>query len=68
MNDHNKSTAIKTVPCEICLKEVPRSEAKVVEVDDYVLYFCGLDCFGKWQEKEVGNKGHKKAPTENRGS
>jgi len=36
------------VPCEICLKEIPVSEAKMAEAADYVAYFCGLDCFEKW--------------------
>jgi len=37
------------VACEVCLKEVPKSEAAVAEAADYFLYFCGLDCFQKWQ-------------------
>jgi len=39
------------VACEVCLKEIPRSEATVAEVTDYVAYFCGLDCYDKWQAK-----------------
>ena len=39
------------VACEICLKEVPRSEAAVSETRDYVMYFCGLDCYEKWQQR-----------------
>jgi len=39
-----------TVKCELCLKEIPRSEAKSAEATDYVLYFCGLDCFEKWEK------------------
>lgn len=35
--------------CEVCLKEVPRSEASMAEARDYVAYFCGLDCYDKWQ-------------------
>ena len=42
------------VVCEMCLKEVPRSEATVPEATDYVVYFCGLDCYGKW--KSQGDK------------
>ena len=36
------------VKCEVCLKEIPRSEAKSAEAIDYVVYFCGLDCYEKW--------------------
>jgi len=43
----------KLVECEICMKEIPRSEAKMEEASNYVAYFCGLDCFDKW--KSTGN-------------
>jgi hypothetical protein len=46
--EHKPTDQIR-VKCEICLKEIPRSEAKSAEAVDYVLYFCGLDCFEKWQ-------------------
>jgi hypothetical protein len=36
------------VPCEVCLKEVPKSEAAIAEARDYVAYFCGLECYEKW--------------------
>lgn len=39
------------VACEVCLKEIPRSEATVAEAADYVAYFCGLDCYDEWQAK-----------------
>ena len=39
------------VKCETCLKEVPQSEAKCAEAVDYVVYFCGLDCYEEWIEK-----------------
>jgi len=41
------------VKCEICLKEIPQSEAKNVEANDYVAYFCGLDCYEKWREENI---------------
>jgi hypothetical protein len=37
------------VACDVCLREVPRSEAVVPEAADYVAYFCGLQCFEKWK-------------------
>ncbi|HEY5602811.1 MAG TPA: DUF3330 domain-containing protein [Gammaproteobacteria bacterium] len=40
------------VECEICLKEIPISEAKNQEASDYVFYFCGQDCFEKWRNSE----------------
>jgi hypothetical protein len=37
------------VKCDVCLKEIPRSEARSAEAVDYVAYFCGLDCYQQWQ-------------------
>lgn len=41
------------VPCEVCLKEVPRSEAAIAEACDYVAYFCGLECYEKWRRERA---------------
>ncbi len=49
VDTEQKSTEM--ISCEICLKEVPRSDAKMAEVDDYVAYFCGLDCYDKWRHQ-----------------
>lgn len=43
----------ETIACEVCLKEIPCSEAKIVEVDDYVAHFCGLDCYEIWRNEEA---------------
>lgn len=40
------------LPCRICLKEIPKSEAKVMEGSDYAFYFCGLDCYEKWRNEQ----------------
>lgn len=59
MPDKNKDKQTKSehVECNICMKEVPRSEAQVDEASDYVAHFCGLDCFDKWKnQKEEGEK------------
>lgn len=48
------------VSCEICVKEIPRSEAKSEEATEYVAHFCGLECYQKWagpQGKEDAEKG-----------
>lgn len=47
-----RQSVIDRVPCEICLKEIPASEAKTAEAVDYVAYFCGLDCYTKWKEQK----------------
>lgn len=41
-----------TVECAVCSKEIPVSEATNEEATDYVLHFCGLDCYAKWKEQE----------------
>ena len=41
--------AAEQVPCEICNKEIPLSEAKSFEAEDYVAHFCGLNCYSKWK-------------------
>jgi hypothetical protein len=40
------------VPCRVCLKEIPVSEATSEEAVDYVLHFCGLECYAKWEKWE----------------
>lgn len=42
------------VSCATCLKEVPKSEAKSCEAEDYVLHFCGIDCFDQWRREQQG--------------
>ncbi len=39
---------LETLSCELCLKEIPVSEAKSAEATEYVLYCCGLDCYQRW--------------------
>lgn len=39
------------VSCEVCLKEVPISEATIAEAADYFTYFCGLACFEQWKHR-----------------
>jgi len=52
MTEPEKVVETEKVACEICLKHVPKSETKVEEASDYVLYFCGIDCYEKWREEE----------------
>jgi len=39
------------VSCEICMKEIPVSEAKSDEASDYVVFYYGLDCYKVWSEQ-----------------
>lgn len=48
MPERPRPSSEPTVSCEVCLKEIPRSEAKSSEGREYTHYFCGLECYGKW--------------------
>lgn len=49
------------IPCDICRKEVPLSEAKTSEAVDYVAHFCGLDCYAEWKrQREASEQQDKK--------
>lgn len=58
MAERRKPDVDVHVPCEVCMKEIPVSEAKSEEATEYVMYFCGLDCYDKWkrQEQEKNNR------------
>jgi len=51
MTETRKPLPDEIVACEVCLKEVPISEAKSDEASDYVFHFCGLECYAKWKEQ-----------------
>jgi Domain of unknown function (DUF3330) len=40
------------VVCNICRHDIPLSEAFVPEAVDYVVHFCGLDCFDLWLNRK----------------
>lgn len=42
------------IPCSVCQREVPLSEAVVPEASDYVAYFCGLECYQLWRNQLDG--------------
>lgn len=42
------------VSCDVCLVEIPQSEARSAEGQDYVRYFCGLDCYERWLGENGG--------------
>lgn len=46
-----KPTDTPLVACEVCLKQVPASEATVSEATDYFVHFCGLECYEKWKKQ-----------------
>ncbi len=53
MIETTKLTDADQVPCEFCLKDVPKSEAQSVEAWDYTAYFCGLECYEEWEAEQI---------------
>jgi len=49
----NKPVEIEHITCEICLKEVPASEAMVSEAMDYIVYLRGLDCYERCKAQQA---------------
>ena len=62
MTTHDKPIEPESVKCEVCLKEVPVSEAIVPEASDYFVHFCGLECYGKWKERGNQSKVQANSP------
>ena len=56
MNAIKHSNDESMIECSICLKEVPESEAKIAEAQDYIRHFCGIDCYKKWQDTKDQHK------------
>jgi hypothetical protein len=44
-----KPPEVELLPCAVCQKEIPKSVALSSEDQDYVLYFCGLECYESWE-------------------
>ena len=57
MTEQKKPTQEEKVACDVCLKEIPISEAMSEEATDYVAHFCGLDCYTKWKEQKKKEEG-----------
>jgi hypothetical protein len=51
MSDIKRPVEPEQISCEVCMKEIPRDQAQRAEVEDYVLHFCGIDCYAKWAKK-----------------
>ena len=52
MSNSEDPLPVEQISCEVCLKEIPLSEAKSEEATDYVVYFCGLDCYETWSSQD----------------
>ena len=53
MIENPKMTGVPLVPCEVCEKEIPKSVALSAKDQDYVLYFCGVECYDEWSAEQI---------------
>lgn len=51
MNKPEQNSKPELVACELCMKEIPKADASVIETHDYVVHFCGLDCYDQWRKQ-----------------
>ena len=51
----NPSEAEK-IPCDVCRKELPLSEAMIPEAEEYIAHFCDLECYEKWKQESGQNR------------
>ena len=47
--EHAVEAPDQKISCETCVKEIPVSEAHIDEAADYIVHFCGLECFAQWK-------------------
>ncbi len=59
MIDQKKIVEPEKVSCEVCFKEIPISEAASVKATDYILYYCGLECYDRWKKQQEQSKPEK---------
>ena len=52
MSDTNEPSEDKLLSCDVCMKEIPASGAKGEEVEEYIYYFCGPECYKAWQQQD----------------
>jgi len=51
MNTNKPSEPESLISCDICLAEIPASETNNDETTEYVIHYCGLECYEKWKSQ-----------------
>jgi len=59
MGVRDKPVDLETVACEVCSREIPKTEATMPETEEDAVYFCGLGCYTRWKEQEGIERGGK---------
>ncbi|MCW9046503.1 MAG: DUF3330 domain-containing protein [Gammaproteobacteria bacterium] len=44
------------ISCKICMEFVPLSESQISEAEEYIAYFCGLECYDLWKHQKQTTK------------
>jgi len=52
MNNASQNQKDDFIECEVCLKEIPISEAISGEASDYMAHYCGLECYAIWKAQQ----------------
>ena len=55
MNNASQNQKDDFIECEVCLKEIPISEAISGEASDYMAHYCGLECYAIWKAQHFMN-------------
>jgi len=57
MSDENKTTGYGGhVSCHYCRKHLPKDQALQPEAEEYVMYFCGLECYEAWRRASTQDR------------
>lgn len=51
-----KTGSASTVDCGVCCREIPLDAALTPEGADYVMHFCGLDCYRRFTERAAHDR------------
>ena len=51
-----KTGNASTVDCGVCCREIPLDAAFTPEGADYVMHFCGLDCYRRFTERAAHDR------------
>ena len=54
-NDIKQAVEPEKVACEVCHKNILTTDAQREEATDYIIYFCGLNCYDQWKHQEASD-------------
>ena len=51
MTTNEKLIVLEQISCEVCKLEIPITDAIIPETADYIVHFCGLECYEEWKSQ-----------------